>query len=217
MNCQRAEELFSDRLEQRLDEPLRGELETHLQGCAACSRLCQDVSEVVSTLRLLPPVEPPVGLAGRAAAESLRRAPQPQPEARAWPRPRWLRLAAAGLALATGLGLQLSIALPSSRRLAVHVMEQTRGTGRSLAERGDRLMEDVKLLGTLLGTAFEGRVERISDRVDDYRRLLERRRRATPEPDDERKSGRKFLNSPQVAHVTPDGPQHRPARSRQGA
>ena len=45
-------------------------------------------------------------------------------------------------------------------------------------ERKDRLVEDVRILGVVLGTAFEGRLDRVNERVEDYRRLLDRRRPA---------------------------------------
>jgi hypothetical protein len=52
-----------------------------------------------------------------------------------------------------------------------------------LLERKDRLMEDVRILRVVVSAAFEGRVDRVNDRVEDYRRLLERRRSGSaPEP-----------------------------------
>ena len=38
-----------------------------------------------------------------------------------------------------------------------------------LLERKDRLVEDVRMLRVVIGAAFEGRVDRVNDRVDDYR------------------------------------------------
>ena len=46
-----------------------------------------------------------------------------------------------------------------------------------VAEKKDRLVEDFRMLRVVVGTAFEGRVDRVNDRVEDYRRLLERRQR----------------------------------------
>ena len=40
----------------------------------------------------------------------------------------------------------------------------------------------VRVLGVVLSTAFEGRIERVNERVNDYKRLLERRK-ATPPPE----------------------------------
>jgi hypothetical protein len=53
---------------------------------------------------------------------------------------------------------------------------RTVSAGNLLRERKDRLVEDVRILGVVLTTAFEGRLERVNERVEDYRRLLERRR-----------------------------------------
>ena len=61
-------------------------------------------------------------------------------------------------------------------------MGQTVTAGSSLLERKDRLVEDVRMLGVVLSTAFEGRLERVNERVEDYRRLLERRKRDARRP-----------------------------------
>ena len=52
-----------------------------------------------------------------------------------------------------------------------------------LDERKDRLVEDVRILRVVVGAAFEGRLDRVNDRVEDYRRLLERRRSAPEQPE----------------------------------
>ncbi|HEV7502664.1 MAG TPA: hypothetical protein VGQ33_21755, partial [Vicinamibacteria bacterium] len=44
-----------------------------------------------------------------------------------------------------------------------------------VVEKKERLVEDFRLLRVVISTAFEGRLDRVNDRVDDYRRLLERR------------------------------------------
>ena len=59
-------------------------------------------------------------------------------------------------------------------RAAQRLVSETVTRAAYLIERKDRLVEDVRLLRVVLGTAFEGRLERVSERVDDYRRLLER-------------------------------------------
>ena len=48
-------------------------------------------------------------------------------------------------------------------------------------ERTVRLVEDLRMLRVVIATAFEGRVDRVNDRVDDYKRLLEKRRQHPPE------------------------------------
>jgi len=59
-------------------------------------------------------------------------------------------------------------------------VSETVTASNQLMERKNRLFEDVRLLGVVLTTAFEGRVDRVNERVEDYRRLLERRRAAPP-------------------------------------
>ena len=55
-----------------------------------------------------------------------------------------------------------------------------------LVERKDRLVEDLRLLRVVVSTAFEGRLDRVNDRVDDYRRLLERRKKDEAPRDDKK-------------------------------
>ena len=72
MDCRRAEELLSDRLEGSLHPILGAELEAHLAGCAACRELLEALAEVVVALRNAPELEAPRTLAERAASASTR-------------------------------------------------------------------------------------------------------------------------------------------------
>jgi hypothetical protein len=190
MDCQRAEELLSDHLEETLHPILRAELDSHLARCAECGSLRAAVAEVVEALRAFPDLDAPDGLAARAAAAALA---APRPVVRpAIVLPSWVQAAAAGLALIS-LGTILMVVGPERpTRAAQHLVSQTVTAGSSLLERKDRLVEDVRILGVVLGTAFEGRLERVNDRVEDYRRLLDRRRPA-PEGDSKRGSGARDL------------------------
>jgi hypothetical protein len=185
MDCQRAEELFSDHLEGTLHEILRSELDTHLAGCAECRGLRSAFAEVVGALHAVPEFEPPVGLAERVADAARRRAPSlpaPQPLVLrpAFAIPSWVQAAAAGFAL-IALGTLLLIVGPEApTRAAERMVGRTVSAGNVLRERKDRIVEDVRILGVVLTTAFEGRLERVNERVEDYRRLLERRRGAEP-------------------------------------
>jgi len=191
MDCQRAEELLSDHLEGALHPILRGELESHLARCADCGPLRAALAEVVEALRAFPEVETPPGLAGRAAAEALAR-PRPGVVRPAIVLPSWVQAAAAGLAL-IALGTILMVVGPEKpTRAAQRLVSQTVTAGSSLMERKDRLVEDVHILGVVLGTAFEGRLDRVNERVEDYRRLLDRRRPA-PEGESKRGSGARYL------------------------
>ena len=91
--------------------------------------------------------------------------------------PPWVLATAAVLALALSTGL----AGAAGGRGALHgtsrIAQRVSAVGVSVAEQWDRLVEDFRVLRVLVGTAFEGRVDRVNDRVEDYRRLLERRQR----------------------------------------
>ena len=185
MDCRRAEELLSDHLEDTLHEILRAELEAHLARCADCRAVRAALGEVVEALRAFPDVDAPPGLAERAAAAALAR-PRPLVVRPAIVLPPWVQAAAAGFAL-IALGAILMVVGPEKpTRAAQRLVSQTMTAGTSLMERKDRLVEDVRILGVVLETAFEGRIERVNERVEDYRRLLDRRREA---PDGSSKRG----------------------------
>ncbi|HEX9189354.1 MAG TPA: zf-HC2 domain-containing protein [Vicinamibacteria bacterium] len=185
MDCRRAEELFSDHLEGTLHPILRRELDSHLDGCADCRALRAALGEAVEALRALPEVEAPSGLAERAAALALAR-PRAVVVRPAIVLPPWVQAAAAGFAL-IALGTILAVVGPEKpTRAAQRLVGQTVTAGSSLLERKDRLVEDVRILGVVIGTAFEGRLDRVNERVEDYRRLLDRKR---PAPDGDSKRG----------------------------
>jgi hypothetical protein len=197
MTCARAEELLSDHLEGTLGEPLQGELDAHLSRCAACRTLREELAFVAQALGEYPDLLPSPTLAERAAEAALRAKkilPMEAP-ARAMGRPRpllslprtrvvrlpaWAQSLAAGLALVTVGLLLLTTRSEAPARAAANIVGATVTTGAYLAERKDRLMEDVRVLRVVIETAFEGRVEKVEERVEDYRKLLERRR--TDEP-----------------------------------
>lgn len=180
MDCRRAEELLSDHLEDTLHAVLRREVDAHLAGCDRCRALSEALGFVRDALRAFPDVDAPVGLADRAGAAALatRRAPIVRP---ALVVPHWVSTAAAGFAL-IALGSLLMILGPDApTRAAEHLVGRTVDASQVILERKDRLVEDVRILGVVLGTAFEGRLERVNERVEDYRKLLERRRETSPE------------------------------------
>lgn len=186
--CRRAEELFSDEMEDGLDAVLRADLRAHLESCEHCRALLGALAEVVGLLRGVTVPEPAPALADRAATTALRRA---RPARRVVPNiPFWLQVAAALVAVATTAGPLLLVrtgvepAVTASRLRA-----QTVQAGAYLQEKTDRLLEDVRLLRVVITTAFEGRLERVNDRVDDYRRLMERRRNSETEQKKSRVDG----------------------------
>jgi anti-sigma factor RsiW len=204
MDCRRAEELLSDHLEGTLGEVLRADLEAHLRKCPACAELREALAEVVDALKSYPALEPAHDLAERAAARALgapRPAPaprplvlRPRPAAGRFLVPSWLQAAAAGFVLVITGTLLLVTGPAAPARAATRLVVRTVNAGSYLLERSDRLVEDVRILGVVIATAFEGRLDRVNDRMDDYRKRLERRRT----PEDEGKKRESVLAPPAV-------------------
>jgi len=203
MTCTRAEELLSDHLEGALTEPLLGELEAHLTTPAASRALREEILFLSPTLGQNIKMARPPPPSARAAEAALRAgkvvpfAPRPAfltgagvsaaPVVRhgVVRLPAWAQSLAAGLALVTvGLFL-LTTRSEAPARAAANIVGATVNTGVYLAERKDRLMEDVRVLRVVIETAFEGRVEKVNERVLDYRRLLERRKADDPAAEDQ--------------------------------
>ncbi len=205
MDCRRAEELLSDHLEGTLEGVLRADLEAHLAECGACAALREALGDVVEALRGFPTPEPAHDLAVRAASRALAgprhvAARPPAPSLR--PRsphgrffvPSWIQAAAAGFALVIA-GTLLLVAGPAGpRRAATLLVDRTVYAGNYLLARSDRLVEDVRILGVVITTAFEGRLDRVNDRMDDYRKRLQRRRA----PEEDAKKRESGLPAPSV-------------------
>jgi anti-sigma factor RsiW len=175
IDCREAEELLTAHLEGTLPAPLSADVETHLAGCAGCRDLRAALADVVEALRSYPILEPTKDLAERAAAAALARQPRlPSRMTAGWldyvGLPAGLQVLAAALAMAV-TGTVVLAATEGAR-----IRERTVSAGAYLSERKDRLVEDVRLLRVVVTTAFEGRLDRMNDRVDDYRRLIEKRR-----------------------------------------
>jgi anti-sigma factor RsiW len=198
LSCQRAEELFSDHAEGTLEPRLRADLVAHLQSCTECGPLFADFQEVVAALREHPTLEPSADLARRSADAALQ-LPRPRrvgpSVSLAWPA--GLRIAAAVALLLSGAGLlwkgDAGLARPATR-----LWERATNAAVFLEERKDRWVEDVRILRVVIAAAFEGRLDRVNDRFDDYRRLIEKRR-ATAQP---KKTGKNQSNSARADLVT---------------
>jgi hypothetical protein len=179
LRCPQVEERLSEYVEGGLDQGLRDAIDAHVAACDACPPLLEALREVVVALRSVAVLEPPQDLASRAADAALRSGPRRAilaPRMRLTP-PAWLLATAAGVALAvtaTVVLLSRNPQGPGRFRMA----ERTTNAAAYFAERTDRLVEDIRILRVVIGTAFEGRLDRMNDRVDDYRRLLEKRRAA---------------------------------------
>jgi hypothetical protein len=183
MDCRAAEELLSDAVEGNLAGVQRTELDRHLAGCPACRALREAVRDVRTLLVESPVVEPPDDLVSRVVEYSQQRRAALGAGRRA--ALRWshgLRLAAAVILIASGAALLIP-GNPVGRALDTRrVGTRVVNFGVRLAERKDRLIEDLRMLRILAGTALQGRVERVNESVDDYRRLLEQRRSERPTP-----------------------------------
>jgi anti-sigma factor RsiW len=181
MDCRRVEELLSDYREGVLAPDLRAEVESHLEECHGCNALLEALGNVIDALRAFPVLEPSSDLADRVAGAALAR-PRPVAAARRPSLvPSWLPAAAAGFALVAAGAFLLVTGPEAPTRAATRLVDRTVTAGSFLLERKDRLVEDVRILGVVIGTAFEGRLDRMNDRVNDYRQLLERRRNASEE------------------------------------
>ena len=188
MDCARAEELLSDDCEGTLEPLLRADLAAHLAGCAQCRSLRAALTEVLESLRRPPELAVPAGLADRVAEAVARERSAPAPRRHG----RTIRLQAAAAALAIAGTTALYATAGPAVRQGSRFVKRASNVSVYLLERKDRLMEDVRILRVVVSAAFEGRVDRVNDRVEDYRRLLERRRTA-PEA---KKSGRTFEPPP---------------------
>jgi hypothetical protein len=185
MNCSRAQELFSEYREESLDAGTREDLRDHLAGCPDCRELMGALREVMEALGRVPELEPPLDLARKAAEAAVaQEASDPAPIR--WPKsqglPAWIRSVAAALAIAsTGTFFLLEREGHTLFRTSSRFVTRAVNMGVHAVERKDRLVEDVRDLPALVSSVVTGRVERVGGRVEDYRRLLEKRRQGDVE------------------------------------
>jgi anti-sigma factor RsiW len=216
MDCERARALFSDHLEGRLDPSLRRDLHDHLVSCGACAALRAAFGEVVDALRCAPELPVPLGLVERVV-EATRRLPR-HSALRSPRMPLWMQAAAAVVALALTGGV-LALRQPHTQAGLARLWQRTQRFGVYVAERRERAVEELRLLRIVVGTAFEGRLDRVNERVEDYRQLLERRRaseQAAPAPAPPKApQGGNFPNSgsPRRVYASEDAPE-RPETTR---
>jgi predicted anti-sigma-YlaC factor YlaD len=224
MRCERAHELFSDRRDDVLSPILARELDAHLEGCGGCRELWDAFGESVEALRSFPVLEPPAGLAERAAAAAIaarRRLAAPIPWA-ARPLPRWVRAAAAVAMLATGATLLAAGPEAGQAAAAGPIAQRTAGTVSFLSERTERAIEDIRLMRIVVSAALGGRLDSLSDRLTEYRRNLERRRAdrdagkksSGPAPHLSNPEGDRFVTQDGMAAASPQGPAAGATRSR---
>ena len=177
MDCARAEELLSDDADGLLADPLRSDLDGHIAGCAQCRALRAALRDVIGALQNPPELAAPDGLVDRVLAGLAReRIAPPGPAAAARPRLSVRRLQAIAAAVAIAGTSVLYASREPALKQGARLAKRASNAGVYLLERKERLMEDVRILRVVVSAAFEGRVDRVNDRVEDYRRLLERRR-----------------------------------------
>lgn len=201
MECRLVEERLSDHLEGTLEPGLLAALEQHLGGCRTCRALRQTLPDVIDALRSAPDIAPSSGLSARVADAALRaRRAQRAASWLSFGAPQWMQTAAAGIALILAGGALYALGPEEVAQSTSRFVERTMGAGTSVRARADRALEDIRVLRVMVGTALEGRLDGVNDRVRDYRQLLQKRRTtpggpSTPDP-----------QNPSPSEVGKDGP-----------
>jgi hypothetical protein len=103
MNCDRAQELFSDHLEGSLDRGLQEALDRHFAGCPGCRNLFQSFSKICGELTSLSGVPVPADLDERIMQRLDKHFWDEKQKARSGLS--WLRIALAGAAAAAVIGV----------------------------------------------------------------------------------------------------------------
>lgn len=121
MKCDKAQEFFSDYIENTLDRPMVVALETHLTGCEACSTDVADLRKMWTVLDQVPQVEPPADFVWRTTTRLQNELLNRREAERARPLPWWKRLTPVqsfGYATVAAL-LLLGIAFPVAYQTGV--------------------------------------------------------------------------------------------------
>src|SRR5438046_1420052 len=92
MKCDKAQEFFSDYIENTLDRPMTVALESHLGGCEACSADVASLRSMWTVLDKVPQVEPPADFVWRTTTRLQNEFLNRQEAARAKALPWWKRL-----------------------------------------------------------------------------------------------------------------------------
>lgn len=200
MECRLVEAHLSDHLEGTLEASLLAVVDEHLAGCGACRGLRQVLPDVIDALRSAPELAPSATLATRVADAALK-ARRAERAARwmSFGAPQWMQSAAAGIALVVAGATLYALGPENVARSTSRFVDHALGSGVGVRSRADRVVEDIRVLRVMVGTALEGRLEGVNDRVRDYRRLLQKRRTtpaetspaapATPSPSEVGKDG----------------------------
>jgi hypothetical protein len=188
MNCAACEERLPDLLDDTLGAVIADEVRRHLDTCDSCTGLHRSLVAVSEELRRArPAVTVDAALAALVARRSY---PRMRRLADLWPfapergGPPWrVQVASALLSLiVTGAVFAWSSVAHGAASAPVRALRSVNATATDFRSRTDSWMEDIRLVRVLVSTAFEGRLDRVQEQVEDYRRMLERRRQAQPAP-----------------------------------
>lgn len=157
-DCRRPRELFSDFRENRLPEPFAQDVAQHLRECRDCSLLDRHLRAILSAPRR-PPLDPPPELGIRPGRPTL--SVSLDTVSRAQRR--------AGLVLlAVGLILGVIQFHPGLNATASAQMDRVGASLSRWRNRGERLVEDLRVLKALAIGTVEGRTEELSQTLDEY-------------------------------------------------
>lgn len=157
--CRRPRELLSDFHESRLAGLLAEEVAQHLKNCRDCRMLDASLRAVVAAPPI-PPVDPPQTLGEPGA-----------PRAAGWMSLDGVsaakRRAGVGL-LAVGVVMSALQLHPGLNAWASANLDRVSATASRWRGRGERLMEDLRVLKALAVGTAEGRTEELSQTLDEY-------------------------------------------------
>src|SRR5260370_25601403 len=119
MKCDKAQEFFSDYIENTLDRPMTVALETHLSGCEVCSADVADLRSMWTVLDKVPQVEPPADFVWRTTTRLQNELLNRREAERARPMPWWKRLTPAQTFSYVGIAALLLIGIAFPVRTAI--------------------------------------------------------------------------------------------------
>jgi len=157
--CRRPRELLSDFHQQFLVDPLAAEIREHLTGCKDCAsidRRLRDILEQSPRPRVNPPAEvvgsqtarPTLSLSFDSVSRTQRRA--------------------GFVLLAVGVFLALVEFHPGMNAYASASMDRFGASMSRLRNRGERLIEDLRVLRALAVGTIEGRTEELGQTLEEY-------------------------------------------------
>jgi hypothetical protein len=201
LSRERTLELLSEYREGALAPELHRAVAARVASDARCRETLAALEELAELLPSLAAAgEPGRDLAQRAARAALA-AGRPRPARvvdfrapRRYPpgMPAQLQAAAAVAMLVTGLAAHVTGPEAAPQQAASRLVERT---SLELRQQSGRLVENIRHLGELVEAAALTRIDRVGDRVDDYRRLLRERQQQAPASE-----GRNAVPGAQVRH-----------------